>query len=439
MQIRGEYDSKVRGRLEVTWPARRYVAASKVRGRLGQGRGLGRSDRSVRSICQLPVPSLWIGTGIYPSQGCLTYADGMSVPEPSHASAQPAALEAARKQALLAPPAEAPVSPAAAAAAPVAKADLEATRKASLVAPSTPVAAPDEGARKRALLRPPNEPVASEPPTPPSRVRAAADAVRARTRSYSRRQLAGIGALAALVTGVSAYGLTRPPAPVPLTQRDVDQAVTKGIEAERKAQVVKPPEGQAVYAAIRPSLVIVSTERTRGTLDGLGAGTIVKDDGTILTALHVVKGAARILIQFDDGSTTRGFLQNIDPAHDIAVLSVEEPPPLVIPAVLGGGVRVGDPVYALGHPLGLGGSFSGGIVSATGRSIRAPGGDLTDLIQFDAAVNPGNSGGPLLNRAGQVVGVVTALANPTESSYFIGIGFAAPITSAGGAAGAPPQ
>jgi S1-C subfamily serine protease len=363
----------------------------------------------------------------------------MSVPEPSHASAQPAALEAARKQALLAPPAEAPASPAAAAAAPVARADLEATRKASLVAPSTLVAAPDEGDRKRALLRPPNEPATSEPPTPPSRVRAAADALRARTRSYSRRQLAGIGALAALVTGVSAYGLTRPPAPVPLTQRDVDQAVAKGIEAERKAQAAKPPEGEAVYAAIRPSLVIVSTERTNGSREGLGAGTVVKDDGTILTALHVVNGAARIMVQFADGTASEARLESVDGAHDIAVLSVREPPDLVIPAVLGGGVRVGDPVYALGHPLGLGGSFSGGVVSATGRTIRAGGNELTDLIQFDAAVNPGNSGGPLLNRRGEVVGVVTALANPTESSYFIGIGFAAPIASAGGAAGAPPQ
>lgn len=87
--------------------------------------------------------------------------------------------------------------------------------------------------------------------------------------------------------------------------------------------------------------------------------------------------------------------------------------------------------------LGLTASFSSGVVSATGRTIEAEGLKLTDLIQFDAAVNPGNSGGPLLNSAGQVVGIVTALANPSKQPFFVGIGFAVPIATAGGAAGGP--
>ena len=111
-----------------------------------------------------------------------------------------------------------------------------------------------------------------------------------------------------------------------------------------------------------------------------------------------------------------------------------------MPAVLGGGVRVGDDVYAVGHPLGLVDSLTAGVVSGLNRTIPVPGGgSLSGLIQFDAAVNPGNSGGPLLNRAGQVVGIVTALANPSDQSFFIGIGFAVTIATAGGAAGAPQQ
>src|SRR6516165_4023369 len=116
------------------------------------------------------------------------------------------------------------------------------------------------------------------------------------------------------------------------------------------------------------------------------------------------------------------------------------PPSMIVPAVLGGGVRVGDDVYAVGHPLGLVDSLTAGVVSGLNRSIPVPGGaTLTGLIQFDAAVNPGNSGGPLLNRAGQVVGIVTALANPSQQGFFIGIGFAVPIGTAAGGAGGPEQ
>jgi S1-C subfamily serine protease len=99
---------------------------------------------------------------------------------------------------------------------------------------------------------------------------------------------------------------------------------------------------------------------------------------------------------------------------------------------------VGDEVFAVGHPLGLVGTLTAGVVSGLDRSFRAPDGHtLTGLIQFDAAVNPGNSGGPLLNQQGQVIGIVTGLANPTGADDFVGIGFAVPIATAGGAAGAP--
>src|SRR5205085_11631389 len=105
---------------------------------------------------------------------------------------------------------------------------------------------------------------------------------------------------------------------------------------------------------------------------------------------------------------------------------------------LGGAAQVGDPVFPVGNPLGLTGSLTAGVVSALARTIDTGGGrSLKGLIQFDAAVNPGNSGGPLLDRDGEVVGIVTALANPSRQPYFVGIGFAVPIATAGGAAGAP--
>ena len=118
----------------------------------------------------------------------------------------------------------------------------------------------------------------------------------------------------------------------------------------------------------------------------------------------------------------------------------ERGPEVIVPAVLGGGGQVGDEAYAVGHPLGYVGSLTSGVISGLDRSARARTARGCDgLIQFDAAVNPGNSGGPLLNRAGQVIGIVTALANPSRDGYFIGIGFAVPIGTAGGAANAPPK
>jgi S1-C subfamily serine protease len=131
-------------------------------------------------------------------------------------------------------------------------------------------------------------------------------------------------------------------------------------------------------------------------------------------------------------------VKSSDPDHDIAVLTPAKLPEVVVPAVLGGGAQIGDEAFAVGHPLGLVGSLSSGVISGLDRSFPLSNGKtLTGMIQFDAAVNPGNSGGPLLNRNGQVIGIVTGLANPAGDDDFIGIGFAVPIGTAGGAAGAP--
>jgi S1-C subfamily serine protease len=265
---------------------------------------------------------------------------------------------------------------------------------------------------------------------------------RSRTR---RRRLLGLGAaLVVVLLAVGAWWLI-PAAPTPLTPADVDQAVQRRLEQAQQEERSEPADATTAYQTIGPSLVTVNTLRPSGTVVGgadfgLGSGVIVNAGGAVLTALHVVDGAAQIQVGYADGSTSGARIAASQPANDIAVLAVDRLPEVVVPAVLAGAPPVGDTVFAVGNPLGLERSLSAGVVSATDRGVgteRGPG--LQGLIQFDAAVNPGNSGGPLLNRAGQVVGIVTGLANPARQSFFVGIGFAVPIGTAAGGAGGPQQ
>jgi S1-C subfamily serine protease len=236
--------------------------------------------------------------------------------------------------------------------------------------------------------------------------------------------------------------------PAPLTRADVDRAVQRGIERAQEAQAQTPPDAVIAYQTITPSLVTVTTERASAEVDakaddiatGLGSGVVINEEGAVLTALHVVEGAEQIEVQFADGTKGAAKVAKSEASKDIAVLAVDTLPEVVVPAVMGGPPPVGGDVFAVGNPLGLQGSLSAGVVSQDDRSLGVEGdGKLDGLIQFDAAVNPGNSGGPLLNSAGQVVGIVTALGNPTKQAYFIGIGFAVPIATAGGVAGGPEQ
>ena len=221
---------------------------------------------------------------------------------------------------------------------------------------------------------------------------------------------------------------------------DVEAAVAEALNS----QPPSPPIAALVYQSILPSLVVVQTEADDDSgLFGIGSGVVINSDGFVLTALHVVEGAEEIQIGFADGTSTTATVASVDPEKDIAVLAPAALPSLVVPATIGnaGAMRVGDEVFAVGHPLGLAGSLSAGVASGFDREFEpSEGGQpILGLIQFDAAVNPGNSGGPLLNRGGQVVGIVIGLSNPTEHDVFIGLGFAVPIDVAADAAGGPGQ
>jgi S1-C subfamily serine protease len=226
----------------------------------------------------------------------------------------------------------------------------------------------------------------------------------------------------------------------PLSPRDVSQAINQAL-----ASATPPPAySETVYRIIQPSLVLIeaSAPNPNGQDNSsLGTGVIIDANADILTSLHVVTNTTTITVSFADGSQSGAKLISSDPSIDIAVLQPDQPPSVIVPAVLGNpnGMRVGDEAYAVGNPFGLYSSMSSGVISGFDRSFQPEGSNtvLRGMIQFDAAVNPGNSGGPLLNRAGQVIGIVTGIANPTDQNFFIGIGFAVPINVAGGAAGAP--
>jgi S1-C subfamily serine protease len=150
-----------------------------------------------------------------------------------------------------------------------------------------------------------------------------------------------------------------------------------------------------LYRQVVPSVVLITTSK-----GSLGSGVIVTDAGTVLTANHVISGGGDISIVFADGTKTAATVAAAHPKIDIAALAPKKLPEVVVPATLGGGVAVGSDVVAMGNPLGLRHSTTTGIVSGLNRTTRTEAGPLSGLIQFDAAVNPGSSGGPFAEHSG---------------------------------------
>ena len=251
--------------------------------------------------------------------------------------------------------------------------------------------------------------------------------------------------LLAVLAGAALFlaGWILSPAPRGISLDDMQAAIEQAFE-ERVA-----PSVADGYEVIAPSVVRVRglPAEGEGELEGIvvgenvGSGVVIVEDGTILTNLHVVQGASRLSITFADGTESDAALIGARPEHDLAVLKARKLPDDLVPATMRSTADLapGDEVVAVGFPFGIGPSASAGVISGLKREYIAPSGArLTNLIQFDAAVNPGNSGGPLVTTDGEVVGIVTGLLNPTEERVFIGIGFAVPIENAAGAAGLSP-
>jgi S1-C subfamily serine protease len=175
----------------------------------------------------------------------------------------------------------------------------------------------------------------------------------------------------------------------------------------------------SVAASVLPSVAAVSVRSSRGS--GGGSASVISADGHLLTSAHVVEGADRVTVAFADGTELSAEVVGADPLSDLAVLRAEGPTPRALPWGDASTLRVGQLVVALGNPLGLAGSVTAGIVSALGRSLPTRAGRVVDeVIQTDAALNPGNSGGVLADSRGRMVGVNTAVAG-------IGLGLAVPI------------
>ena len=267
-------------------------------------------------------------------------------------------------------------------------------------------------------------------------------------RHERRLWAAGVMLLVLLVVSGLALNASQAPKPAALTMEQIDAAMRRSIDDKPLAS----PAARA-YEAILPSVVRVvglmtegddgSEAKADGPVErGVGSGVVIIDNGTILTNLHVIHGARRVKVTFMDGSESDAVVLSTQPQNDLAVLRAKTIPDDLEAATMRSTADLapGDQVLAVGFPFGIGPSASAGVVSGLKREFRSPEGAqmLTNLIQFDAAANPGNSGGPLVTMDGEVVGIVTAILNPSRQRVFIGIGFAVPIENAAAAAGMPP-
>jgi S1-C subfamily serine protease len=229
--------------------------------------------------------------------------------------------------------------------------------------------------------------------------------------------------------------------PRALTQEDIDAAVMRTLE-----KTTLPSRMAKAYDVIRPAVVRVqglgAGDNGEEVERSVGTGVVIVDSGVILTNLHVVATATTLRLTFADGLESDAAVIGLHPEQDLAVLQAKTIPDDLAAATMRStrDLALGDDVLAVGFPFGIGPSASAGVVSGLRREYRSPEGKrvLSNLIQFDAAANPGNSGGPLVTAEGEVVGIVTGLLNPTEQRVFIGIGFAVPIESAAGAVGLSP-
>ncbi|WP_300659072.1 trypsin-like peptidase domain-containing protein [Hydrogenophaga sp.] len=307
-------------------------------------------------------------------------------------------------------------------------------RKPALYSPSSRAGASPSGAGAQL------DPVADAPEAPRragrwSRFRAAS----ASAASRPRVMWSAMALLAALLAAsVWQGGVSGSKA---LTQKDIDAAVLRTLTTQNL-----PSRAARAAEKIRPAVVRVMSygkdAEGKEVEQGVGTGVVITDKGIILTNLHVVQSARSIKVVYADGAESPATVTGAQPQNDLAVLQAQIIPDDLIAATMRStnDLVPGEDVVAVGFPFGIGPSVSSGVISGFGRAFKSPEGvqEIGNLIQFDAAANPGNSGGPLVTMDGEVIGIVTGILNPTSHRTFVGIGFAVPIESAASAAGLPP-
>jgi S1-C subfamily serine protease len=255
-----------------------------------------------------------------------------------------------------------------------------------------------------------------------------------RDRRFERRTL---GLNAVLLMLVAALTLWTIWTVIPKPWRDLDPdaverpVVARGDLAEIERTTIE------IFRTASPSVVHITTLVTTGgpfSLDlqqipqGTGSGFVWDKEGHIVTNHHVISGASAAVIVLADGSNWQGRLVGSYPAKDLAVLQIDAPAHLLHPITVGSSadLLVGQMTLAIGNPFGLDQTLTTGVVSALNREMESiPGRVIRNVIQTDAAVNPGNSGGPLLDSAGRLIGVNSSILSP--SGAFAGIGFAIPV------------
>ena len=314
-------------------------------------------------------------------------------------------------------------------------------KKVALYSRSVPARGPGSRAGDGAATAPqgPAAGTQGEPATPVAQ--------RSRWRAYAGRHerplLVAAGALFALALVIVHARFA--PSSQQITQQDIDAAVLHTLETTQFPSMAATAYEKVRHAVVRVRGHGVAQDKDGKEghkVEGIGTGVVIVDTGIILTNLHVVAGADKVEVEFDDGLETEAEVIGVRPEHDLAVLQAKTLPDDLAAATLRStaDLAVGDEVIAVGFPFGIGPSVSSGVVSGLHREHRSPEGKrlLSNLIQFDAAANPGNSGGPLVTADGEVVGIVTGILNPTEQRVFIGIGFAVPIENAAAAVGLSP-
>ena len=298
------------------------------------------------------------------------------------------------------------------------------------------------------------QPPAGPPPSFPTRD-GAEPAQPANRRRWT--ELTAVAALAALLASGGTYAVTQLDNPQTSSAAS-SSTLGRGTDTGPVVQAnANNPNWTATAAAVAPSVVSITVDS--GQASAQGSGVVIDGKGHVLTNNHVVSGVgqgATITVTLKDGRTYKATVAGTDPSTDLAVITLTNPPSDVKPVALGNSedLKVGDPVMAIGNPLGLAGTVTTGIVSALNRPVTtqadtpqnqnpfAPGSGtssdsnqvVTNAIQTSAAINPGNSGGALVNASGQLIGINSSIASLGSSSSgqsgSIGIGFAIPVNEA---------